>query len=156
MPLVDTSSVIKHTQIDDPDLAMQVVNHGTQAEQRMRKKLTYEHSDPTPMVVPLDEGRAYGSLYDDIVDKKDRFTQSDKDRLKKAETLYCYGEAIPLMNLQQATDGSFVKSTGFEQSRTNYKSQDEMQQAATEAKSQALRIAESLKPVDDRGPTWVL
>jgi len=158
MSLVTVQSILRETQVDDPDIALnEVLVHRRSAEARMRRVLTFEErkgsyaatTDPAT-------GVQTGDLYDEIVDKNDPYDQEDLEDLMTAETLYCYGEALPFLGLKQTDDGGFVEATGFDQSRVNYKGQDEIGKAKRRIQTQAVRIAESLKPIQDTTPTWVL
>lgn len=154
MSLVTLKSIREHTQVDDPDLLRRVERFGDQAEAAMRRILTYKRGFQVTSYQIT--GRQNGDMYEDIIGLEEEFGQADKDLLRKAETLWAFGEAIPTLGLRQAEDGGFVQSTGFDQSQTNYKRSDELMDFARDRKSQARALARRVKPDTQREPTWVL
>lgn len=151
MSLVTPTSVLDVTVVDDSDQAFTVKMFGPQAEERMRQVLT-EDADPhwqrrlhdwvEAYDLPVERNR--GDIYDQIVDQDDPWTQGDKDRLRRAETIYAFAEALPSLNINMTESGSLVQSTGFEQSRTNYRREGSLASLQTNLKKGALRIAQGL------------
>jgi hypothetical protein len=158
MSVVTVQSILQEMQVDDPEIAQdEVLLHRRAAEARMRRILTFEERNGAyAATTDPATGVQTGDLYDEIIDKNDPYGQEDLDDLTTAETLYCYGEAIPFLGLKQTDDGGFVEATGFDQSRVNYKGQEEIGRAKRQIQTQAVRIAESLRPIQDTTPTWVL
>jgi hypothetical protein len=160
MSVVTVESILQETQVDDPDIALnEVFAHRRAAEARMRRILTFEEPEWDTQYAKTTSpatGTQVGDLYEEIVAENDPYGQEDLDDLTTAETMYCYGEALPFLSLKQTDDGGFVQATGFDQSRVNYVGQDEIGKAKRHVQTQAVRIAESIKPVHDKTPTWVL
>jgi len=160
MSLVTAQKVLDYTQVGDSDIADKVVKFGPAAQTRMKGILTRRNKDlrfsPRHSTRSLSASRRFGDLYEEINDLEGDFDQSDKDQLTRAETLWAFGESIPTLGLRQADDGGFVQSTGFDQSRTNYKRADEVFQFASDRKGQARRLATDLRPNTERRTTWVI
>jgi len=160
MSLVTVNSVFNHTVIDDVDHAQTIAGFGPQAEERMRGVLTQEtdgHSDLGVVTYLVERNR--GNIYDRIVDGDDPWTSGDKDRLKRAETLYAFAESMPQLNLDLADGGGFVQSTGWDQSRTQYRRESEIAESQAGIKTQAIRLARGLLSRHDRedpSPVYVL
>lgn len=155
MSLVTTASVKEHTVLQDTDHAKTVTKFGLQAEERMREALT----DDWPSVHPVGSRRNRGDIYDAIVDGDSPWTTADKDDLQQAETIYALAEALPSLNIDMADDGQLVQSTGFEQSRTRYRTESSVADLQKGLKNQAIRIAVGLRSRhnrDDPDPVFVL
>lgn len=165
MSIVTKESVLAHTLITDEDHAQKVVDFGPQAEERMRDVLTEEVERNPELFRWLDkelkwfDERNRGDIYDAIVDGDSPWVKADKDRLRHAETLFAFAEALPVLNIKMLEDGGIAQSTGWNRSRTQYRS--ERQNALTQVglRSQAVRLARGLlhrHDRDDPNATYVL
>lgn len=156
MALVTKESVLAHTLITDDDHALKVLDFAPQAEERMRDVLT-EEVERNPQIfrwfdeeVKWFDERNRGDIYDAIVDQDSPWEKDDKDRLRHAETLFAFAEALPVLNIKLLEDGGIAQSTGWDRSRTQYRS--ERQSALTQVglRSQAVRLARGLLHRHDR------
>jgi len=157
MSLVTETSVYEMTVVDDFDHAETVKMFGPQAEERMRSVLTAD-ADPhwqrrsagfvDHFDLPVEQNR--GDVYDAIVDGDDPWTSDDKDRLRRAETVFAFAEALPSLNIDMAEGGQLVQSTGFDQSRTSYRTESSLSSLQTNLKKGAIRLARGILSRHDR------
>lgn len=166
MPLVDPSSVLNQTIIDEPERAVTVAGFGDSAEERMRDLLTGDRTDDE---IPLTDYpaeadhrlrlRDRGDIYDDIVDQVGFWDTDDKDRLKKAETYWAFAEALPHLNIRISDAGGLIREEGFSENTTRLKSESQIAQTQQGIKTQAIRMARGLLSRhnrDDPDPVYVL
>lgn len=164
MSLVTPNTVLDHIRVidGDADRAQTVADHGPQAEERMRDVLTADRGqirDSEGRPAGIINQRDRGDVYDDIVDGDGDWDSNDKDRLEKAETVYAFAESLPELNIDISEGGGLVESTGFEQSRTRYRTTRSIAQTQSALKSQAIRMARGLLSRhnrEDPDPVYVL
>lgn len=156
MPLVTTTAVKDYTVLTDTDHAQTVTKFGLQAEERMREALT---ADWPTLVGQVGDRRNRGDLYDAIVDGDAPWTDDDKEDLRQAETIYAFAEALPSLNMDISEGGQLVQATGWEQSRTRFRTESSVAQLQKSLKNQSVRIAVGLRSRhnrDDPDPVYVL
>lgn len=157
MALTTPQSVLEHTIIDEPDRAATVTGFADQAEERMRDLLTPDENRDLGYLSFYTRDR--GAIYDDIIDQIDPWDQSDKDRLKKAETYWAFAEALPHLNIRISDSGGLIREEGFQENTTRLKSESQVAQTQQGIRTQALRIARGLLSRHDREdptPIYVL
>lgn len=165
MPLVDRGSVFEQTFINDLDRAEEVARFGPQAEERMRDVLTADKDRDSPLIdwfgeeTRLLRHRDRGDIYQNIVDQVSPWDSDDKDRLKRAETLWALAEALPHLNVRVSDSGGLISEEGFQENTTRLKSESQVAQTQQGIRTQALRIARGLLSRHDRkepSPVYIL